>query len=78
MLDRFPEIRKLPPDELIQLSSEIDELMFVDEPATDLDPALRAELDRRMEEYRRDPSTASTWPEVRPRLHERFGLGGGA
>ncbi len=26
------------------------------------------ELDRRLEEYRRDPSTASSWPEVKQRI----------
>ena len=69
ILDRFPEIRKLPAQERSQLMEELSELVLAE---LESDPRFIAELDRRMEEYRRDPSTGSTWPEVQQRLHERF------
>lgn len=37
------------------------------------DPGFVEELDRRMEEHRRDPSTAVSWDEVRDELRKRFG-----
>lgn len=69
ILDRFPEIRKLTPDERSQLMTELSELVL-DE--LESDPLFIAELERRHEEYRRDPSTGSSWPEVRRRLREKF------
>jgi putative addiction module component (TIGR02574 family) len=37
-----------------------------------LTPEQMAETDRRIEEHRRDPSTAIPWEEVRDRLRDRF------
>jgi putative addiction module component (TIGR02574 family) len=37
-----------------------------------LTPEQMAEIDRRIEEHRRDPSTAIPWEEVRDRLRDRF------
>ena len=39
----------------------------------DLTPEQMQELDRRMAEHERDPSSAIPWQEVRDRLRARFG-----
>lgn len=70
ILERFPELLKLSEDERIQLSEELSDTVFLDEPVTD--PLIVAELERRMEEYRRDPSLGKPWSEVRARLRETF------
>ena len=70
ILERFPELLKLSDDERVQLYSELGDTLFIDEPVTD--PLIIAELDRRMEEYRRDPSTAKPWAEVREQLRKKY------
>ena len=62
ILERFPEIMQLSQEERRQLNSELSELVL-DE--LEADPNFIAELDRRMEEYRRDPSTGRTWEQVK-------------
>lgn len=69
ILERFPELMKLTPDEKQQLCSELGGTFFVDEPVTD--PEIRAVLERRMEEYRRDPGSARAWSEVRAELRAK-------
>jgi putative addiction module component (TIGR02574 family) len=68
-LDRFPEIRELSAAERSQLMNELSELTLAE---LESDPRFIAELERRMEEYRRDPTTGSTWPEVQQRLRAKF------
>ena len=70
ILERFPELLKLSDAERLQLCTELSGTLFVDEPVAD--PAVVAELDRRMEEYRRDPSTARPWSEIRKELREKY------
>ena len=70
ILERFPEIQQLNDDELWQLYAELSEKLFVDEPVTD--PGMIAELDRRWEEYRRDPGTAKPWSVVREQLRGKY------
>jgi putative addiction module component (TIGR02574 family) len=69
ILERFPEIKALSPEERGQLIGELSELALAE---LESDPRFIAELDRRREEYRRDPSTGSSWPQVRKRLRENF------
>lgn len=69
ILDRFPEIRELSAEDRSQLMHELSELVLTE---LESDPRFYAELERRREEYRRDPSTGSTWPEVQQRLREKF------
>ena len=66
IIERFPELLKLSEDERIQLSEELSETVFLDEPVTD--PLIIAELERQMEEYRRDSSLGRPWSGVRDRL----------
>jgi putative addiction module component (TIGR02574 family) len=51
------------------LIDELSDLMLSE---LESDPRFLAELDRRREEYRRDPSTGSSWPKVQQRLREKF------
>lgn len=39
--------------------------------ASDLTDEQRAELDRRLKEYEKDPKAGSSWPEVRERILKR-------
>ena len=70
ILARFPELLKLSGEERVQLCSELGDTLFIDEPVTN--PLIIAELERRMEEYRRDPSTGKPWPEVREQLRKKY------
>ncbi|MGH2608974.1 MAG: addiction module protein [Tepidiformaceae bacterium] len=72
---KLEELLKLPPDERIDLamalwdsvenSPEIDALF----PLTD---AQRAELERRLAEHERNPSSGIPWEEVQRRLRDRL------
>jgi putative addiction module component (TIGR02574 family) len=70
ILERFPELLKLSELERLQLLTELRETILSDESV--VDPAIVAELERRMEEYRRNPNTARPWAEVRKELRERY------
>jgi putative addiction module component (TIGR02574 family) len=70
ILERFPEILRLSDDDRLQLYTELGDTLFVDEPVTD--PEIIAELNRRMEEYRRNPSTARPWSVVREELRKKY------
>jgi hypothetical protein len=72
IIERFPELLKLTEEEKRQLRSELGAALFLDEPVTD--PEVIAMLDRRWQEYLRDPSTARPWSEVRKELHEKCGI----
>jgi putative addiction module component (TIGR02574 family) len=68
ILERHPEIQQLTPAEKLALVSELwDDLAAhpADVPVT---PAQIAELDRRMEVYRRDPSQVTTWEAIKRRI----------
>jgi putative addiction module component (TIGR02574 family) len=70
----FPELLKLGPAERIQLAQDSWDSIAEEEDALPLTDGHRAELDRRMAEHERDPSSAVPWSEVRARLRERFGV----
>jgi len=66
--ERIPPLGKLSPAEKLLLVSELwDQVTSV---PTDIpvSQTLLDELDRRMEEFRRDPSTATTWEEAKQRI----------
>lgn len=70
IIERFPELLKLSEEERRQLSAELAGFSFIDEPVTD--PEIIAALDRRWQEYLRDPSTARPWSEVRKEAREKY------
>jgi putative addiction module component (TIGR02574 family) len=65
------EIMQLTPEERRELSDELNVAVEEDEDFA-LTPEQMAEIDRRIEEHRRDPSSAIPWEEVRDRLRARF------
>jgi putative addiction module component (TIGR02574 family) len=69
----FSDLLKLSPAERIQLAQDLWDSIAEEDDALPLTDEQRAELDRRMAEHARDPSSSVPWSEVRARLHERFG-----
>lgn len=65
ILERLPEVLKLTRAEQAELFSELGDLLARDDAWDQLTPEVIAELDRRMEEYRRDPSTGRAWEQVK-------------
>lgn len=72
-MPRFSELLQLSPAERIQLAQDLWDSLPEDPELVSLDEAQLQELDRRLAEHRRDPSTAVPWEEVRARLLARFG-----
>ena len=72
ILERFPEIQKLPPNELEQLRAELDELLFGPPDDIVTDPAILKLLEERHAEYLRDPSTARPAAEVMAELRAKY------
>jgi putative addiction module component (TIGR02574 family) len=68
ILDRIPEIKKLTKTEQVELCGELIDLLAEDDAWNELTPEIITELDRSMEEYRRDPSTGRTWDQVKARI----------
>ena len=68
ILERIPEIMKLTKAEQAELFGELGDLLAHDDAWDELSPEIIAELDRRMEEYRSDPSTGRTWEQVKARI----------
>lgn len=68
ILERLPEVLKLTKAEQAELYGELGDLLAQDGAWDELSPEVVAELDRRMDEYRKDPSTGRSWEEVRARI----------
>jgi putative addiction module component (TIGR02574 family) len=68
ILERIPEIMKLTRAEQAELFGELGDLLARDDAWDELSPEIIAELDRRMEEYRRDPGTGRTWGQVKAKI----------
>ena len=68
ILERIPEIMKLTKAEQAELFGELGDLLAQDDAWDQLSPEIIAELDLRMEEYRRDPGTGRTWEQVKARI----------
>jgi len=66
--ERLPEVLKLTKAEQAELYSELGDLLARDDAWDQLSPEVIAELDRRMEDYRADPSTGRTWEEVKEKI----------
>jgi putative addiction module component (TIGR02574 family) len=68
ILEEHPDIQRLSPSEKLVLVTELwDDLAAhpADVPVT---PEQIAELDRRMEDYRRDPTQVTTWEAIKLRI----------
>lgn len=65
------DVLALPVEERLKLVEAIwDSIAEVPE-AIAVTPAQQAELDRRLDEYLRDPTSGSPWPEVKARILNR-------
>lgn len=67
ILEKIPAIRELSEDDKRQLIDELWTEMDGD-PDSGVSPEIIELLDRRMEDYRRNPDSASSWDEVKQRL----------
>lgn len=68
ILDRFPEVQRLSTTEKLQFVSELWNDLE-DHPAeVPVDEEILAELDRRMEHFRKNPGDFTTWETVKERL----------
>lgn len=71
--ERIPALGHLSPAEKLLLASELWDQATSHPADIPVSQALLDELDRRMEEFRRDPSTASTWDEAKQRIRASRG-----
>ena len=65
---RLSDVLELPVEERLELVGDIWDSIAQVPDAVELNPAQRAELDRRLEAYRRDPKAGSPWAEVKARI----------
>lgn len=72
LLERLPEIQKLPSDQKRQLAEELW-LSADDLDETTMDPSILALLDQRLADPAKNPGTISTWNEVRERVFRSHG-----
>ena len=71
---RWDDLFKLTPAERIQLAEDLwDSVAANPENLPPLTEPQRIEIERRLSEHRRDPSSALSWDEVRSRLWSRVG-----
>ncbi len=68
---KIADVLKLPMSERIRLVESIWDSIAEFPEAIELSDAQRAELDRRMEVYRKNPHAGSPWPEGRARILAR-------
>jgi putative addiction module component (TIGR02574 family) len=68
ILDRHPEIRRLSPAEKLALVAELWDDVSSHPENVPVSPEHLAELDRRMAEYRRDPSKVTSWEAIKARI----------
>ncbi len=65
---RLSDVLELPVEERLELVGDIWDSIAQAPDALELSEAQRAELDRRLEAYRRDPKAGSPWSEVKARI----------
>jgi putative addiction module component (TIGR02574 family) len=68
ILERIPEILRLTKEEQAALCGELVELLAKDDGWQTLSPEIIVELDKQMEEYRRDPNRGRTWEQVKAKI----------
>jgi putative addiction module component (TIGR02574 family) len=68
ILDRFPEIQKLSPAEKLLIVSEIWNELEAHPEDLPVEQEVVAELDRRMEHFRKHPEEFTTWEAAKARI----------
>jgi len=75
ILETIPDVNRLTPAQKLVLVTELWDDLAAHPNAVPVSPEQIAELDRRMEAYRRDPSQVTTWEAIQQRILGRS-LGG--
>jgi putative addiction module component (TIGR02574 family) len=68
ILETLPEVGRLTPDQKLLLVSELWDDLASHPANVPITEEQIEELDRRMDEYRRDPSRTTTWEAVQQRI----------
>ena len=68
ILEQHPELRRLSPADKLALVAELWDDLAARPEDVPVAPELIAQLDRRMEAYRKDPTQVTTWEAVKERL----------
>ncbi|MCP5559632.1 MAG: addiction module protein [Verrucomicrobiaceae bacterium] len=68
ILETIPEVNRLTASEKLILVSELWDDIAAHPPEVPVSREQIAELDRRMENYRRDPSQVTTWEAIQQRI----------
>ena len=68
MIERMPELRKLSPSDKLALITELWDDLASNPEDIPITPEQIAEVDRRLEEYRKNPDIGSTWEKVKARI----------
>jgi len=67
ILEQHPDIQRLSPSEKLALVTELWDDLAAHPNDIPVTGAEIAELDRRMEEYRKDPTQVTTWEAIKQR-----------
>lgn len=68
MIERMPGLRTLSPSDKLALVTELWDDLASNPEDIPITPEQIAEVDRRLEEYRKNPDLGSTWEEVKARI----------
>ena len=68
ILERFPEVQKMSHSEKLLLVSELWNDLEAHPSEVPVSPEILAELDRRMEQFRQNPSEFTTWETIKERI----------
>jgi len=68
LLEQHPDIQRLSPSDKLVLVTELWEDLAAHPAEIPVTPEQIAELDRRMEDYRKDPTRVTTWEAIKQRV----------
>jgi putative addiction module component (TIGR02574 family) len=68
MIERMPELRTLSPSDKLALVTELWDDLASNPEDIPITAEQIAQVDRRLEEYRKNPDLGSTWEEVKARI----------
>ena len=71
VIENLPQLEKLSTREKWVLVDELWSALLAEAPACEADPAIVAELERRMVEYEANPGSGMPWERVRDRMVDR-------
>ena len=68
ILEQHPELSRLSPADKLMLVNELWDELAANPDQIPVSDEVIAELDRRMEVYKKDPTAVSTWEEIQLRI----------